>query len=67
MNTDLFKPRHKYLYKKVKARLKLNEIRRMTKMGNFDNEGQIKVRVSFFEKMSEEVLVMKHFITVTKI
>jgi hypothetical protein len=51
----------------VKARLKLNEIRSVTKMGNFNNEGQIKVRGSFFEKVPEEVLVMKHFITVTKI
>ncbi len=38
LNTDLLKPRHEYLYKKVKAWLKLNEL---IKMGNFNNEGKI--------------------------
>ncbi len=36
-------------------------------MGNFNNEGQIKVRRSFCKKVAEEVLVAKHLITVMKI
>jgi hypothetical protein len=35
-------------------------------MGNFNNEGQIKVRGSFFKKVAEEVLAVKRFITVMK-
>jgi hypothetical protein len=56
MKIVLLKQRHKYLYKKVMARLKLNEIRTVTKMGNFNKEGQIKVQGSFFKKVAKDVL-----------
>jgi hypothetical protein len=36
-------------------------------MGNINDEGQIRVRGSFFRKVAEEVLVVKCFITFTKI
>jgi hypothetical protein len=36
-------------------------------MGNFNNEGQIKVRGGFFKKVAVEVLAVKHFTKVTKI
>jgi hypothetical protein len=67
LNADLLKQRHKYLYKKVNAWLKLNEIRSVIKMGNFNNAGQIKVRGSFFKKVAEEVLAAKRFRAVAKI
>jgi hypothetical protein len=56
MKIVLLKQRHKYLYKKVMARLKLNEIRTVTKMGNFNKEEQIKVQGSFFKKVAKDVL-----------
>jgi hypothetical protein len=33
LNTDLLKPRHEYLYRKMMAWLKLNEIRSVMKLG----------------------------------
>ncbi len=55
MNTGLLKQRHKYLYKNVMARFKLNEIRSVIKMGSFNNEGQINIQGSFSKKVAEEV------------
>jgi hypothetical protein len=37
LNADLLKPRHRYLYRKMVASLKLNEIRSVIKMGNFNH------------------------------
>ncbi len=56
MNTDLLDQRHEYLYKKRMAWLKLNEIISVIKMGNFNKDGQIKVRGSFSKSQAEEVL-----------
>jgi hypothetical protein len=57
----VLKQRHGYLCKKVKAWLKLNEIRSIIKMGNFNNDGLIKVRGSFFKKVAEKVFSIETF------
>ncbi len=49
------------------ARLKLNEIRSVIKMENFNKEGPMKVWGSFSEKVAKEVFAVKRFTMVTKI
>jgi len=50
----------------MRARLKLNEIRSVIKMGSFNNKGQVTVSGSLFKQVAEEVLAVKRFITVRK-
>ncbi len=51
MNTDLFKQRHEYLYKK--AYLNQNEIKSVIKMEEFNNAQQV---LKFGEALSERWL-----------
>jgi hypothetical protein len=48
LNTDLFKPRHRYLYGRMMVQLKLNEIRSIIKMGDLNKR-------SHFERVAEGV------------
>ncbi len=56
LNTDLLKQGHQYLYKRMMAWFKLNEIRSMIKSGEFNKDGQIKVQGSFLKRVAKEVL-----------
>jgi hypothetical protein len=48
LNTDLLKPRQRYLYRKIRALLKLNEMKRFIKMG-------ILIKGVILERAAEEV------------
>jgi len=54
-NTDFLKPRHEDLYRRMMAYLKLNEIKRVIKSGEFIREGQVKNRGRFSRRVAEEV------------
>ncbi len=56
MNTDLLKLRHRYLYRRMMVKLKVNEIRSVIKMGDFNVRSRI-------ERVAREVCSETFFIT----
>jgi hypothetical protein len=48
LNTDLLRPWHRYLYRKIRVPLTLNEMKSFIKMGIFNKRGHL-------ERAAEEV------------